>query len=224
MICTSFNDVNVTGNRRLVGTGQNVFYSVLSSSVESWTPTYMSSFIFENFLLFKISFIIGQFLLFFASEEEKKSYTIKNFSDGIERFILGQYDKIARSGNTIPLKLRKICNPHSLPAGMRSAEYQITVLLKLLIITRIIFTNVLAIIQSKSLPGFGLCHHWTVWTSSFQTPPSGVCDYISLYDSFLMNLRLLDMHMLGNIQAKTDPRVLLPTSAFIEWVVIISPQ
>ena len=74
MICISFNDVNVTEDRRLVGTGQNVFYFVLSSSVESWTPTYMSSYILENFLLFELSFIIGQFLLFFASEEEKKSY------------------------------------------------------------------------------------------------------------------------------------------------------
>ena len=49
----------------------------------------------RNFLLFKTSFIIGQFLLFFASEEEKNSY--KNFSDGFERFILGniRFDKIA---------------------------------------------------------------------------------------------------------------------------------
>ena len=38
-------------------TGQNVFYSVLSSSVESLTLTYMSSLILETFLLFKISFI-----------------------------------------------------------------------------------------------------------------------------------------------------------------------
>ena len=38
-------------------TGQNVFYSVLSSSVESWTLTYMSSLILEKFLFFKISFI-----------------------------------------------------------------------------------------------------------------------------------------------------------------------
>ena len=54
----------------------------------------MSSYILENLLLFKTSFIIGQFLLFFASEEEKKSY--KKFSDGIERFIWGlQFDKIA---------------------------------------------------------------------------------------------------------------------------------
>ena len=51
----------------------------------------MSSYILE---IFKTPLIIGQFLLFFASEEEKKSY--KNFSDGIERFILGlQFDKIA---------------------------------------------------------------------------------------------------------------------------------
>ena len=111
MICISFNDVNVTENRRLVGTGQNGFYFVLSSSVESWTPTYMSSYILENFLLFKLSFIIGQFLLFFASEEEKKSY--KKFYRWNWTFYFGQYDKIARSGFIVPLKLRKICNPLS---------------------------------------------------------------------------------------------------------------
>ena len=113
----------------------------------------MPSYILENFLLFKISFIIGQSPLFFASEEERSH--IKNFSDGIDRFILGlQYDKIAQNGNTIPLKLTKICNPHSRHASMRSAKYQITALLKFLIITRIIYTNVLTIIQSKSLPVF----------------------------------------------------------------------
>ena len=87
--------------------------------------------------------------------------------------------------------MTKICNPHSLHASMRSADYQITTLLKFLIITRIIYTNVLTIIQSKSLPVFELWHHWTVWTPSFQTSPSGVYDCISLYNSLLINLRLL---------------------------------
>ena len=81
--------------------------------------------------------------------------------------------------------MTKICNPHSLHASMRSADYQITTLLKFLIITRIIYTNVLTIIQSKSLPVFGLWHHWTVWVPSFQTSPSKVCDCTSLYNSVI---------------------------------------
>ena len=156
----------------------------------------MSSYILENFLLFKISFIIGQSPLKIRSH-------IKNFSEGIDRFILGlQYDKIAQNGNTIQIKLTKICNPHSRRASMRSAKYQITALLKFLIITRIIYTNVLTIIQSKSLPVFGLWHHWTVWAPSFQTTPSEVCDCISLYNSLLINLRLLTffhMDILGSL-------------------------
>ena len=43
----------------------------------------------------------------------------------------------------------------------------------------------------KITSGFGLWHHWTVWVPSFQTSPSAVCDCISLYNSLLINLRLL---------------------------------
>ena len=161
----------------------------------------MSSYILEIFCSWKHPLSSVNFFCF--SHLKKKRSHIKNFSDGIDRFILGlQYDKIAQNGNTIPLKLTKICNLHSRHASMRSAKYQITALLKFLIITRIIYTNVLTIIQSKSLPVFGLWHHWTVWAPSFQTTPSEVCDCISLYNSLLINLRLLTffhMDILGNI-------------------------
>ena len=150
----------------------------------------MSSYILEIFCSSKHPSSSVNFFCF--SHLKKKRSHIKNFSNGIGRYILGlQYDKIAQNGNTISLKLTKICNPHSLHASMRSADYQITTLLKFLIITRIIYTNVLTIIQSKSLPVFELWHHWTVWTPSFQTSPSGVYDCISLYNSLLINLRLL---------------------------------
>ena len=83
---------------------------------------------------------------------------MKNFSDGFERFILVlKFDKTAPNEYNSTKTDKKICNPHSLHASMRSAEYQTTVvLLKFLIITRIIYTNVLTIIQSKSLPVSGL--------------------------------------------------------------------
>ena len=92
-MCTSFNDVNVTENRRL--TEQAKTFSLRSFI---WcrilkTDLYVVIIILENFL-FKISFIIGQFLLllflllfFFSPEEEEKSY--QNVSDGIDRFISG---------------------------------------------------------------------------------------------------------------------------------------
>ena len=86
------------------------------------------------------------------------------------------------------------------------------------------YTNVLTIIQSKHFPVFGWWRLWTVWTPwSFQTSPYGIIDFISLSRSLLINRRLLTffyMDIFENWQAKTDPRALLPTSAFIEWVIL----
>ena len=87
------------------------------------------------------------------------------------------------------------------------------------------YTNVLTIIQSKHFLVFGYWRLWTVWTPrSFQTSPLGIIDFISLYRSLLINRRLLTffyMDIFENWQAKTDPRALLPKTAFIEWVIII---
>ena len=81
----------------------------------------MSSYILEMFCSSKHPLSSVNFFCF--SHLKKKRSHIKNFSDGIKRFILGlQYDKIAPNGNTIPLRLTKICKPHSLHASMQSAE------------------------------------------------------------------------------------------------------
>ena len=89
----------------------------------------MSSYILEIVCSSKHPLSSVNFFCF--SHLKKKRSHIKNFSDRFDRFILGlQCDKIAQNGNTTPLKLTKICNPHSLHASMRSAEYQTTVLLK----------------------------------------------------------------------------------------------
>ena len=152
-MCNSFSDVNISENRRLVEkakTFSTPFFHLVQNPEHRLICRHISLiFCSSKYPLSSVNF-------FYFSHLKKRSH-IKNFSGGIERFILGlQYDKIAQNGNTISLKLTKICNPHSLHASMRSADYQITTLLKFLIITRIIYTNVLTIIQSKSLPVFGL--------------------------------------------------------------------
>ena len=90
MMYTSFNDVNVTEkwNRKLLEQAKTFFTLFLPRILN--TDLHVVIYL-RNVLLFKTSFIISQILLFFASEEEKKSV-----SDGVERFILGlQFDKIA---------------------------------------------------------------------------------------------------------------------------------
>ena len=152
-MCTSFNDVNVTENRKLLEQAKTFFtpfFHLVQNPEDRLLCLHTSQKIFcsSKYPLSSVN------LLCFSHLKKIRSH-IKNFSDGIDRFILGlQYDKIAQNGNTIPLKLTKICNPHSRCASMRSAKYQITALLKFLIITRIIYTNLLTIIQSKSLPVF----------------------------------------------------------------------
>ena len=83
----------------------------------------------RNFLLFKNPLSSVDFFCF--SLPKKKRSHIKNFSDGIERFILGlQFDKIALNEYNSTKIDKKTCNPHSRHASKRSAEYQTTVLLK----------------------------------------------------------------------------------------------
>ena len=70
-MCASFNDVNVTENSKLLEQAKTFFTPFLPRILN--TDLYVVIYL-RNVLLFKTSFIIGQFLLFFASEEEKKSY------------------------------------------------------------------------------------------------------------------------------------------------------
>ena len=119
---------------------------------------------------------------FCFSHLKKKRSHIKNFSDGFERFILGfQFDKY----NTIPLKLTKICNPHSLDA---------TAIRWISNYSPAKISNIIRMFwQSSNQNHFRFLDsdHWTVWAPSFQATSSEVRDCISLYDSLLINLRLL---------------------------------
>ena len=70
MMCASFNDVNVTANSKLLEQAKTFFTPFLPRILN--TDLYVVIYL-RNVLLFKTSFSIGQFLLYLASEEEKKS-------------------------------------------------------------------------------------------------------------------------------------------------------
>ena len=98
---TSFNDVNVTENRRLTEKAKTFSLRSFIYCRILKTDLYVVIIISENFPLQNILYhrsISSVFVVvfFFSPEEEEKSY--QNVSDGIDRFISGFCSKCKKMG------------------------------------------------------------------------------------------------------------------------------